>query len=211
MKRSLSFREPKGRRPHSWDYEVDFKTMRDVFLSDLKLLLRFPRCFGEKGRKRVFHYLSVSLLSLLNGLRVSEALEGFWKAVSGDFVRSGSGSGGGVPCVHVRVRKKRREEFREAYIHPLVLKGIKDLGIEASDRDFCLTRQSVKMFLSRNYGVNVHSLRHAFVSEMVNRKIPLPVVCRVLHHSKLDFVLHYTSARHGEEALAEFAREFCSI
>ena len=203
LKRSLSFRKPKGRRPHSWDYEVDFNEMKTVLLADLELLLRFPNCFGEKCRKRVFHHLSVALLSLLNGLRVSEAIEAFWKAVSGNFVSSSN-----LHRVHVRVRKKRgREEFRDAYIHPLVLKGIKDLGIRVSDKDLNLTRQSVSVFLSRNYGVNPHSLRYSFVSEMVKRKVPLPIVCRVLHHSKLDFVLHYTSARYGEEALEEFIRE----
>ena len=96
---------------------------------------------------------------------------------------------------------------RQAYIHPLVLKGIKDLGIKASDRDLNLTRQSVSVFLARNYGVNPHSLRYSFVSKMVERKVPLPIVCRIMHHSKLDFVLHYTSARYGEEALEEFIRE----
>jgi len=208
LKCSLSFRKPKGRRPHSWDYEVDFNEMKSVLLSDLELLLRFPHCFGEKCRKRVFHHLSVSILCLLNGLRISEALEAFKKAIQGVFERSSSN----LHRVHVRVRKKRgREEFRDAYIHPLVLKGIKDLGIKASDKDLNLTRQSVSVFLSRNYGVNPHSLRYSFVSEMVKRKVPLPIVCRVLHHSKLDFVLHYTSARYGEEALAEFAREFCSM
>ena len=200
LKRSLSFRKPKGRRPHSWDYEVDFDEMKSVLLSDLELLLRFPHCFGEKCRKRVFHHLSVAVLSLLNGLRVSEAIEAFWRAVAGDFERSSSN----LHRVHVRVRKKRREEFRDAYIHPLVLKGIKDLGIT---KDLNLTRQSVSVFLSRNYGVNPHSLRYSFVGAMVKRGVPLPVVCRVLHHSKLDFVLHYTSARYGEEALEEFIRE----
>ncbi len=87
-----------------------------------------------------------------------------------------------------------------------MLKGIKDLGIK-SDRDLNLTRQSVSVFLSRNYGVNPHSLRYSFVGAMVKRGVPLPVVCRVLHHSKLDFVLHYTSARYGEEALEAFFRE----
>ena len=204
LKRSLSFRKPKGRRPHSWDYEVDFNEMKAVLLSDLELLLRYPNCFGGKCRKRVFHHLSVALLCLLNGLRVSEGIEAFWRAVSGDFVRSSSN----LHRVHVRVRKKRgREEFRDAYIHPLVLKGIKDLGIKASDRDLNLTRQSVSVFLARNYGVNPHSLRYSFVSKMVERKVPLPIVCRIMHHSKLDFVLHYTSARYGEEALEEFIRE----
>jgi len=205
LKRSLSFRKPKGRRPHSWDYEVDFAEMRDVLLSDLKLLLRFPRCFGEKGRKRIFFHLSVSLLCLLNGLRISEGIEAFRKSVSGDFVRLGSEEGFRRVLVHVK--KKRREEFRFAYIHPLVVKGINDLGIKASDRDLNLTRQSVRMFLSRNYGVNPHSLRYSFVGALVKRGVPLPVVCRVLHHSKLDFVLHYTSARYGEEVLKEFIRE----
>jgi len=63
------------------------------------------------------------------------------------------------------------------------------------------------VFLSRNYGVNVHSLRYAFISAMVKRGVPLPIVCRITHHSKLDFLLTYTSQRYGEEALEEFIRE----
>lgn len=189
------------KRAGSWDYEVSFGLLKDVFEGDMRLLFRYPRCFTERRLRHYFHHLSVSLIALLNGARLSEAYDAFRVAL-----REGRRKKGHLR-VEVRVRKKKRVEYRVIYVPSIVLEGISFLHLKEDDASLRLVPASVRMFLRRFYSVNPHSLRYAFISELVRRNVGVPLIARITHHAKLEHILTYTSAKRGEGILEEFIRE----
>ncbi len=201
LKRALKYdvmRSFLRRRAGSWDYGVDFGLLKDIFEGDLRLLFRFPRCFTERRLKHYFHHLGVSIIALLNGARLSEAYDAFRVALQ---ERKGRKSN---LRVEVRVRKKKREEYRVIYVPSIVLEGMSFLRLRRDDAVLRLVPASVRMFLRHFYGINPHTLRYAFITELVRRNVGVPIIARITHHSKIEHILTYTSAKQGEEVLKDF-------
>lgn len=172
--------------PGSWDRGLDFDATRDR----LKSVCQDPHL---SPRKR--SYASVLLIQLRNGARVSEALEAY-----NLFQLTG------LPTQWVRCRKKKvvpgeQGELRKMLIPEIVRRTGQTMEPQ-SDVVEC-----VKGFAMRDLGINSHSLRYSFITYAGRPKsegglgLPAPVICKITHHSKLDYILRYTQTKEGERAL----------
>ena len=136
-------------------------------------------------------YFSIFLIQLLNGLRISEAVEAalVW-------------AGSGVREVRVAVRK-RRDPYERLVVIP------KELGARERAAVATLLNEDprelvvrLKTFCRARLGYNTHALRYAFISYMgLEKKLPAQLIAKITGHKKLDHILHYTQKELAEEVL----------
>jgi len=53
---------------------------------------------------------------------------------------------------------------------------------------------------------NTHSLRYAFIAHLLRLSHSPSIVAKIMGHSSLDHILHYTEVKVAEEALAGLRR-----
>lgn len=160
----------------NWDKGVDYEFIYKKLLKLLKSKKELDRC-----------YASILLIQLTNGARISEAVRAYK-----EFVRTGRNE------VFVRVSKKKRDDMRLMVIHPHVEKCV-----DLADVDEELLKERVRKYCISRLGVNTHSLRYAFITHLLKLNISPSIIAKITHHSKLDFILHYTQKKTAEEVLKE--------
>jgi len=171
-----------------WDKGVKFDKAYKLITSHIKYLkteLKYARY-----RKRLLKFLGydyILLITLTNGCRISEALEAF-----NIFLRSGKRE------LEIRVRKKKKEAYRLIIIPKSIpdydRKLIKDLNFE---------RTAVSHYAAKTYGLNPHTLRYAFITELGRQHVNPAIIAAITQHSKLDMILKYTRKKTAEEILRE--------
>lgn len=168
----------------TWDRGLDFDRVKSEFERELK------NC----GRGTTYSNLAVLYIQLLNGSRVSEAVDAF-----NEFLRTGKRD------LQIRLRKRWRKdketgdvtqiiEFRRMLIPSL----IKRYGVPR-------TTSQVKVFAARR-GMNTHSLRYAFVGHLSQQGIAPQLIAKITHHRKLDRIVDYTSQKIADELLGKIAK-----
>jgi len=169
-------------RKISWAKELDYNQIYRKIAQTMPL---FRGKFKPRGLKAFVH-LSVLLVQLRNGSRVSEAIEAIEK-----FTNSKEKE------IQVRARKRKRTYARTMIIPAEVrvedipqLKAAMPISIAA-----------VKVFAARRLGINTHSLRYAFITHLSRQGIAPQVIARITGHTKLDYVLHYTERPQADEIL----------
>ncbi|MCD6348658.1 MAG: hypothetical protein J7L91_03455 [Candidatus Korarchaeota archaeon] len=175
------------RQEGTWDRGIEYDLLR-------KRLLRLYRRMREKAdrsrryRKRLAHTL-VLMIQLRNGCRVSEAVEALQKMAST-----------GQRKVMVRVRKTKKEEKKREVVLP---KSVPDSDLRLIREDVkALTVDQVKSFARYNLGINTHTLRYAFITDMTLRQGIQPnLVAKITGHVNLDHLITYTQEVKAEELL----------
>ncbi len=166
----------------SWDKGVSYEYAYNLIMSKLKRATRLnQKC-----------YLYILLIQLRNGSRVSEAVRAFKEFVT-KHVRE---------C-EVLVSKKKNKETR-----PMILPAeisLDDLSacseLVTVDEKKLVNR--VKVFAVRNLKINTHSLRYAFITYLVKSGVSPALIARLTHHSKLDYIVHYTQSKAAVELLKQ--------
>jgi len=164
-----------------WDKGISFKQVERIILKEMAR--------ARESDLKAYCYWSIALIQLKNGARISEAIEGFKRAL-----QSGSRE------VEVRVRKSR-DKTRLIVIPKMVeLKPCKWL-LQEDDRSI---RERVRVYLWRK-GLNTHSLRYAFITELSSRGLPPQLIASITKHSDLDTIVTYIQGREARELLQYIA------
>ena len=175
----------------SWDMGISYGELKEEIIKGIKGLK------GEEGIKALTRlaYLITYAIQLRNGARISEAVEGFRKFLSNEYVVKE-----GKRVVEVRVRKKKALDTRTLiypeFIPYNLIDKLRKYRVEVRvDR--------AKSYCRRILGVNTHSLRYARITYLLNKGINPSLVAKITHHSKLDFILEYTQQRQAEKLNSE--------
>jgi len=169
-----------------WDKRVDFIKMKNRFERDLKKLEKEKLTYR---RLKEMCYISILLIQLVNGSRISEAIEGLKKAIEENKNE-----------VYVRVRKQKNN-VRLIVIPKIVMKKLKFIRLIVP----FITRDKVRSFCRYNYKINTHSLRYAFVSHLGEKGYPAQVIAAITQHKNLNYIIRYTQQNLGEKILKEMA------
>ncbi len=166
-----------------WDKGLDYRKMYR------ELLRRLREHLGRRAYTS-FCYVTILLIQLRNGSRISEALEAARK-----FIKEGSRK------VKVRIRK-RSDGHERLMIMPEELK-LQDLHIciDILNEDEPKVLNRIKVYAEKVLGINTHSLRYAYITYLLKNGVSPAIVAKITGHKKLDYILTYTQVRTAEEAL----------
>ena len=166
----------------TWDKGLDFE-------STLKRLLEFRRFIrGRIIRPRyraTLRNVNILILALTNGLRISEAIECYYKWLETQESK-----------IVVRVAKSK-DRYRLCVI-PEVFDKVDWAATRGLKKPL---KQTLNSFARRNFGFNTHSLRYAFINYLLSRGVDVPTVSRIVGHRSLNTILSYIQSRRAEETL----------
>lgn len=132
----------------------------------------------EKNIKKKVEY-QILLIQLVNGARISEAYEAYYRWVRDPANRE----------VSVKVRKKKSTVFRTLYI-PEIIDPI----------NVYVHINSIMRTSRRDLGVNTHSLRYSFITFLgVKHHLPPQVIAKLTKHSKPELIEYYTQELIAQE------------
>jgi len=139
-----------------------------------------------KNPKSLKQLVSIYILyiQLKNGTRISESIEAYYK-----FVETSKRE------VEVRVRKKRKEQYRLVII-PKIIKAI---NVKVSER-------YVRYVCNKYLNTNTHSLRYAYITYLSKMNIPYQIISKITKHSKIEMIEHYTHELLAQELQRKLAR-----
>ncbi len=167
-----------------WDKGLDFKETLKKLLSFKKWLRSSPEM--TKTRRVQLRNVNILLLALLNGLRISEAVECYYKWLEDPSMKE----------ITVRVAKSKREKYRLCVT----------IGLDAVDHRLTKDLEKPKpntlqTWCIERFGFNTHSLRYAFINHMLQQGYDLATVSRIIAHSKLETIMGYMQEKRVKEAL----------
>jgi hypothetical protein len=162
-----------------WDRNIEY----DIFLP--KLLKTLPRL---KGNAKC--YCSIAILQLTNGMRAREAVAAFQY-----FLKTGNRK------FEVKVLKQKHEKYRPVKIPDEIDNDIRADCYDLAFMDAKKLRDRYRMWLYKNFKVNTHSLRYAFISKLAEIGMSPMIIARITGHSELRYLITYTHKKLGERAL----------
>jgi integrase len=173
-----------------WDKGLDFRDTLNKLLAYKKWIRSSPRLSISK--RISLRNVNILLLALLNGLRISEAVECYYKWLEDP----------SLEIINVRVAKSKTEKYRLC-----VVKGLDSI-------DHKLTRQlekpkpnAIQSWSLIRFKFNTHSLRYAFINHMLSQGYDAATVSKIIAHSKLDTLLEYIQHKRAQEALLREAEK----
>jgi site-specific recombinase XerD len=171
----------------TWDLGLDYEEWYRTFVDDLH---KYRNKRGIRAQRR-FTYISILLLQLRNGCRVSEAYDAFKGFVdSGEReIRLTAGKGGTERLLVV----PKEIYSKDRYIYRYIIK-------ESDEKQFI---DRIKQFARRYYKINTHSLRYALVGFLASRGVSAQLVAKITGHKRLDRILDYTQKVRAEKILKD--------
>jgi integrase len=168
----------------SWDKGLDF----EATLRKLLEYRKFVRGRVLKHRYRAaLRDVNILILALLNGLRISEAIECYYSWLE---------SNGALHSFNVRLAKSRGR------VRLCLVPSILDRVDLAATKGLPKPRkQALNNFARRNFNFNTHSLRYAFINYLLSKGVDVPTVSRIVGHKSLDTILSYIQSRRAQETL----------
>jgi len=160
-----------------WDKGIPFKQAERIILKEMAKT--------RDSDLKSYCYWAIAYTQLKNGARISEAIEGFLKALKS-----------GAREVEVRVRKSKDKTRLIVIPKTVELKPCKWL----LEEDMRNIRERVRVYLWRK-GLNTHSLRYAFITELSSRGLPPQLIASITKHSDLDMITRYIQSREARELL----------
>lgn len=155
---------------------------------------------AHRGRGSGRQQVAIIRLLLLTGCRKGELVHLRWKEVDGDLLRlADSKTGPRTVFLSKAAQRVIADQPRTVsrYVFPSLTDGSRPRSTELS-----LWRKVRRE--ARIEDVRLHDLRHTFASHAVMRRVPLPVLSRLLGHSRDRMALRYAHVGDREaEAAAE--------
>jgi Phage integrase family. len=173
-----------------WDHGLDFIQARLVLENYIKnmaalLISTLPNKHKINGSK--FVYASAAYIQLLNGTRVSEAIEALKIYVE-------------TKKIDIVIKAKKTNVDRFVRI-PELIRNYQSLYDVYRDIVMRLESYHLKNFLKLNFGWNTHSLRYAFIRYSIERGVPADVLSILIGHVKLDTTLNYARKIRADKIL----------
>ena len=172
-----------------WDKGLDFKETLHKLLAFKRWVRGAPKMTGL--RRISLRNINILLLALLNGLRISEAIECYYKWLEDPTVKE----------VTVKVAKSKKDKFRVC-----VVEGLDNIDYKFTKHLEKPKPNSLQSWSIQKFGFNTHSLRYAFINYMLAQGYDPATVSKIIAHSKLETLLSYIQEKRAREALVEEAR-----
>jgi len=170
--------------PKKWDRGLDFKETLARLLEYKKWVRSSPRL--TRLRRISLRNVNILLLALLNGLRISEAIECYYKWLEDPTQE----------IITVRVAKSRKDKFRLC-----IAKGLDSVDYKLTKHLEKPKPNTLQSWAIVKFGFNTHSLRYAYINHMLQQGYDPATVSLIVGHSKLDTLLEYIQQRRAKEAL----------
>jgi integrase len=175
----------------TFDKGVDYSHAHKKFSEDINQLLGQEYLNAHEVKRLA--YLIIALTQLQNGSRISETIN----AVN-QFILDHEQK------VAIITIAKRKDGFRRKILRPeLINKEILE-RIEREIKNDSIEELSkkIRMFLTRHYGWNTHSLRYALINYLaIEKKVPVNLVSKLVGHKNMNQLLTYTQNKHVDELL----------
>ena len=143
-------------------------------------------------------YLVISLVQLQNGSRISETIEAVRKFILDPESK--------VAVIRIA---KRKDGFKRKILLPeLITKEILErIKPQIKNNTIEELSKKIRMFLTRHYGWNTHSLRYALINYLaIEKKTPINLVSKLVGHKNMNQLLTYTQNKHVDELLLSINR-----
>ena len=167
-----------------WDKGLDFE-------ATLKRLLEYRKFIRQRvlrpRYRSALRDVNILILALLNGLRISEAIDCYYQWLE---------SGGAESRFNVRLAKSK-DRYRLCLV-PSIFDKVDLVATKGLPRP---TKQALNNFSRRNFNFNTHSLRYAFINYLLSRGVDAPTVSRIVGHKSLDTILAYIQSKRAHETL----------
>jgi integrase len=167
-----------------WDKGLDFRDTLNKLLSFKKWVRSSPRM--TKQRRVALRNVNILLLALLNGLRISEAVECYYRWMEDPQ----------QDIISVRVAKSKTEKYRLC-----ITKGLDSIDHKYTKNLRKPKPNNLQAWSLIRFGFNTHSLRYAFINHMLREGYDPATVSKIIAHSKLDTLLSYIQEKRAREAL----------
>ena len=175
----------------TFDKGVNYTDAYTKFSDDIIKLIN--QAYLNQHELKRLAYLAISLIQLQNGSRISETIEATKQFIS-DY-----------ECkVAVIIIAKRKDGFRRKILLPeLITKEILErIKPEIKGDTIEELSKKIRMFLTRHYGWNTHSLRYALINYLaIEKKVPINLVSKLVGHKNMNQLLTYTQNKHVDELL----------
>ena len=197
----------------TWDKGLDYETTYKMLKEKLNELRRKP--FLYKKEKKKYAYLLVFLLQLRNGCRIWEAITGIINIC----INLEDINWNERVIIKVRTQKRKDGELRELILPKCVNKNdieiVKDefIGImnEVMNAETIDEKKKIRLkivnrlgtWLSKNYGINSHSFRYAYITYLGEKGIPSQVLAKITKHQNINYLERYTQSKLGREILKD--------
>jgi Phage integrase family. len=173
-----------------WDKGVDFLQARVMLENILKsqasvLVATLPKLNKHLGN--TFIKNSVAYIQLMNGARVSEALEALRHYIK-------------TKQITFKLPAKKTKVLRPFRI-PELIQVNKILYDTYSSFAFEIDKHDIIVHLKRVFGWNSHSLRYAFIRYAIEKGYSAEVLALILGHKKIDTTLNYSRNIRSESIL----------
>ncbi len=184
-----------------WDRGLDFTETKEKLE---KIIRELSASDNSRGVINLF-YACCALCQLENGLRAQESIDAMLNFVSNPSLEE----------TDVRVRKKKELVMRKVFLPKAITKKIleklrKRVEIqqikERFEQDPWKASKSYQNWCKRHIGANSHALRYAFISFHSRRGVSAQILASLTMHSRLDFILRYTSKIQAIDLLRSWVR-----
>lgn len=168
---------------HKWDRGLDFRDTLNKLLAFKKWIRGAPKL--TKQKRLALRNINILLLALLNGLRISEAIECYhrWLESQEDIIT-------------VRVAKSRRDRHRLC-----ITKGLDGIDYKLTKNLEKPEPNTLQAWTIKRFRFNTHSLRYAYINHMLQQGYDPATVSLIVGHSKLNTLLEYIQEKRAREAL----------
>jgi site-specific recombinase XerD len=171
-----------------WDKGLDFKETLKKLLSFKRWLRGSPEM--TETRRVQLRNTNILLLALVNGLRISEAIECYYKWLESPATKE----------VVVKVAKSKKEKYRVC-----VASGLDSVDYKLTKDLARPTPNNIESWTLQRFKFNTHSLRYAFINHMLQQGYDPATVSKIISHSKLETLMSYIQEKRAREALLKEA------
>ena len=174
---------PARRQKGTWDAGVNFDQV-------LRRIMKIREYAKTMKRPRLLRAMNVALIQITNGLRISEAVECYYK-----FLLRGDRE------LEVRVRKTK-DKYRLCVVPDVI-----DATDIAMNRKLPpASTSSIRTLIYLHLNVNTHSLRYAFINKLLEKGVDLPTISKIVGHRKLETLLTYVQEKRARAELLDLVK-----
>jgi integrase len=175
----------------TFDKGVDYSQANEKFITEINNLV--SQAYLNTHELKRLTYLVIALTQLQNGSRISETINAVKQFIMDHEQK--------VAIITIAKRKDgfRRKILRPEMFNKEILERIKP---EIKNDTIEELSKKIRMFLTRHYGWNTHSLRYALINYLaIEKKVPVNLVSKLVGHKNMNQLLTYTQNKHVDELL----------
>src|ERR1700759_463324 len=193
-----------------WDKGIDYLKIKEKFLDEIKKLIKKIKKIEEYNYKKhnsikKIIYLTISIIQLRNGSRITEAINAF-KIYSKDnnvdkkvTVKIGKSDSIKTNKHGTQIRLKARYRHIKFPLEWMKKNPIKYImNTEALNEILnCKNlKRRVCDYLNNNFDCNTHSLRYACINYLLyEEKVDMNAVCKFVGHANNNQLIRYTQMK----------------